>query len=448
MRTVACLALLPLAALAGCTCGNKHGTGQAAPAASASGGAVASASSTTAPSPPAWAAAVFSAPIAGARWGGGDAVAGLVAASKLVRAAGFSGTAIERAWTADLLTDVTWAPDSELRAIPTAGGLALVWHGPRGGKSGRTLVRVDAHGAPVGGPQELGAAYCVTDGGVAWIEARSSGASRVLARAWSEPDAHPLTTIPADRDPALLCADHDVVALGGGDDDLSATVLTPGESVARPTFTLVREADFGDDDEREHYPYTVGDDLGIVRLASSGALALRRVPKGGTPTAWKRLKHTIPADDDVVAVDGDASSLVIVYTQDADDACPGVASTAEAVHALRVDLESWDEKALDLAPATCERYPGPFWIASSPAGTIVGWVDRRGGTAVGAPPIAGASFRVVTADGTVRSRSIEQPADALVDMGCDARGCAVAALVRPQGGDGMQPEAIQVLAYP
>jgi hypothetical protein len=33
-------------------------------------------------------------------------------------------------------------------------------------------------------------------------------------------------------------------------------------------------------------------------------------------------------------------------------------------------------------------------------------------------------------------------------MGCDDRGCAVAALVRPPGGDGMQPEAIMVLAYP
>jgi hypothetical protein len=447
MRTLAWLALLPVASLSGCTCGNKQGTGQPAPPASSSG-AAASASAATAPAPAVSATAVFSAPIAAARSGGGDAVAGLVAAAKLVRVVDFSGGGAEPAWTSDAMTDVTWAPDSDLRAIPTAGGLALVWHGPRDGKSGRTLVRVDAHGAPVGGPQDIGAAYCVTDGGVVWIEARSSGASRVLARGWSEADARPVTTVAADRDPALLCADHDVVALGGGDDDLSATVLTPGDATARPTFTLVRDADFGDDDEREHYPYTVGDDLGIVRVGSSGALALRRVPKGGAPTAWKRLKHTIPVDDDVVAVDGDGSSIVIVYTRDADDQCPGVASTAESVRALRVDLQSWDEKAFDLAAANCERYPGPFWITSSPAGTIVGWVDRRAGAAAGAPAIAGASFRVLSADGTARSKTIEQPADALVDMGCDGRGCAVAALVRPPGGDGMQPEAIQVLPYP
>jgi len=447
MRTLAWLALLPAAAFVGCTCGNKQGAGQPAPTAS-SGPAAVSASEASAPAPAASATAIFSAPIAGSRRDGSDVVAGLVVTSKLVRALGLSGAGSEPVWTSDALTDVTWAPDSDLRAIPTAGGLVLVWHGLRDGKSRRTLVRVDAHGGLLGGPQDVDAAYCVTAGGVAWIEARSSGGSRVVARGWSESDARPVTNIPADRDPALLCADDDVVALGGGDDDLSATVLTPGQPAARPTFTLVREADFGDDDEREHYPYTVGDDVGIVRVGSSGALALRRVPKGGAPSAWKRLKHTIPADDDVVAVDGDSSSVVIVYTRDADDACPGVASTAESVRALRVDLVSWDEKTFDLAPASCERYPGPFWITWSTAGTIIGWVDRRAGAASGAPPIAGSSFRVLSADGGLRSRSIEQPADALVDMGCDARGCAVAALVRPPDGDGMQPEAIQVLAYP
>ena len=447
MRTLAWLALLPVASVAGCTCGNKQGTAQPAPATSSSA-ASAVASASAAPAPPASATSVFSAPIGGARWGGSDAVAGLVAASSLVRAAGFSGAAPEPAWTSDAMTDVSWAPDSDVRVIPTSGGIALVWHGPRGGKSSRTLVRLDPHGGPLGAPQDLGAAYCVTDGGVAWIEARSSGPSRVLARGWSETDARPVTTIAADRDPALLCADHDVVALGGGDDDLSATVLTPGEGAARPAFTLVRDADFGDDDERDRYPYTVGDDLGIVRVGSSGALALRRVPKGGAPTAWKRLKHTIPSDDDIVAVDGDASSVVIVSTRDADDVCPGVAATAESIRALRVDLATWDEKVIDLAPASCENYPGPFWIASTAGGTIVGWVDRRAGAAAGAAPIVGASFRVLSADGSARSRSIEQPADALVDMGCDARGCAVAALVRPAGGDGMQPEAIQILAYP
>lgn len=447
MRTPGWIALLPLLAIAGCTCGNKQGTVQPAPV-SSHDVAAASAAASTAPAPPSSATAVFSAPIGGARWGGNDVVAGLVAPSKLVRAVGLSGASGGPAWTSDALTDVGWAPDSEVRAFPIADGLALVWHGQHGGKSGRTLVRVDAHGAPVGEPQDVGPAYCVTDAGVAWIEAHSSGAAHVLARGWSEKDARQVASIPADRDPALLCADHEVIALGDGDDDLSATVFTPGDAAARPTFTLVRDADFGDDDEREHYPYTVGDDLGIARVGSSGVISLRRVPNGGAPMPWKRLKHTIPADDDVVAVDGDASSVVIVYTEDADDSCPGVASTAEAVHALRIDVESWDEKAFDLAPASCDHYPGPFWIASSPAGTVVGWVDRRAGAATGAPAIAGASFRTLSADGSVRSRTLEQPADALVDMGCDTRGCAVAALVRPPGGDGMQPEAIQVMPYP
>lgn len=196
MRTLVWLALLPVAAVGGCTCGHKQsGSGYAAPAASSvSPGQAVSASSTNAPPPQGSAEAVFSAPIAGARSGGSDVVAGLVAASKLVRAVGFSASATQPAWTTDALTGVTWAPDSNLRAISTAGGPALVWHGPRDGKSTRTLVRLDAHGDPAGAPQDVGAAYCVTDAGIAWIEPRAAGASRVLARGWSEPEARAVTS--------------------------------------------------------------------------------------------------------------------------------------------------------------------------------------------------------------------------------------------------------------
>src|SRR6516162_8977226 len=142
MRTLAWLALLPVASLAGCTCGNKQSTAHPAPTASSSA-ASAVASASAAPAPAASATAVFSAPIGGARWGGSDVVTGLVAASSLVRAVGFSGAAAESVWTADAMTDINWAPDSDLRVIPSGGGIALVWHGPHGGKSSRTLVRLD-----------------------------------------------------------------------------------------------------------------------------------------------------------------------------------------------------------------------------------------------------------------------------------------------------------------
>jgi hypothetical protein len=122
------------------------------------------------------------------------------------------------------------------------------------------------------------------------------------------------------------------------------------------------------------------------------------------------------------------------------------------VRALRVVRKTGEETLLDLAPADCQRSPGPFWIASTPLGQAVGWIERtaRGSSSdAGAPaaPIAGAALRLITAGG-VQSRRIDQPADALVDSGCDAKGCSLAALVRPAEADGMQPESLRAIAYP
>jgi hypothetical protein len=272
-----------------------------------------------------------------------------------------------------------------------------------------------------------------------------------MARAWTETAPRQVGTVATDRDPALVCGDHDVVVLGDGDDDLSMAGLTPGDAATHPPSVAIRDSDFGDDEEREHDAYTVGDDLGIVRVASSGAVAMREAPRGAPPGPWRRLKHTIPADDDVVAVDGDADATLIVYTQDTDDACPGVGSTAEAVRALRVVRKTGDETLLDLAPADCQRSPGPFWIASTPLGQAVGWIERtaRGSSGAASPaaPIAGAAFRLITAGG-MQTRRIDQAADTLVDSGCDAKGCSLAALVRPAEADGMQPESLRAIAYP
>jgi hypothetical protein len=439
----ASLWILPSLALApGCTCGASSPTTSAATSPSAS--------ASTAPAPSATLASAstgagdFSAPVAGARSSGGDVLAGLVAKAGVVRVMGLSGGAV--AWTSDALKDVAWTPDAEIVLQPAHGGLALVWRGMHAGKTGRTLVLLGPSGEVKDAPVDIGPAFCVTDAGVAWIEPHSAGPARVMARAWTDAAARQVGSVPTDRDPALACGDHDVVILGDGDDDLTMASLTPGDAASHPATVALRDSDFGDDEEREHDAYTVGDDLGIVRVASSGAVALREYPRAGQPTPWRRLKHAIPADDDVVAVDGDADATLIVYTQDADDACPGVGSTAEAVHALRVARKSGDETLLDLAPADCARSPGPFWIAATPLGQAVGWIER---TAKGAAtaPIAGAAFRLVSASG-VQPRRIEQAADALVDAGCDTKGCSLAALVRPADADGMQPESLRPIPYP
>jgi hypothetical protein len=446
MRRLRPLALVPLAFAGGCTCGAKPAPSSGEPAAAASS-AIA-----TAPAHPAGAGArldptVFSAPIAAARASHQDIVAGLVVADGVVRAMGIVDG--KPAWATDVVSGVTWAPDAELHAQPTSdGGVAFVWRGPRAGKVGRALVLIGPRGELRGEPTEIGAAFCATADGLAWIDPRTSGPTHVLARRLGDGAAREVLSVSPDRDPALVCGDHTVVVLGDGDDDLTATAFVPG-AAPKPRVVAVRDSDFGEDDEREHDAYTLGDDLGLVRIGSSGAVHLREVPADGTVTPWHRLKQTIPPDDDVVAVDGDAEATFIVSTHDADDACPGIGSTAESVSVLRVDRKTGVESVLALAPADCDRSPGPFWIAASGpgGGPTIAWVERITKQAAKSAPIAGVALRTLAAGG-IRSRRVELLADAVVDAGCDDKSCSIAALVRPSDGDGMQPEAISALPYP
>src|SRR6185437_14143529 len=95
------------------------------------------------------------------------------------------------AWTTDALTGVAWSPDADLTLQAAPQGMALVWRGLRGGKSGRTLAILGPHGESKGDPVAVGAAFCVTDAGVAWLDARAKGPTRIVARAWT--DAAPRT---------------------------------------------------------------------------------------------------------------------------------------------------------------------------------------------------------------------------------------------------------------
>jgi len=443
IRPLALLTLAPLAMAAGCTCGTRSSSSSAAaPAASGSSSAAVDRSDASGPAP--LTLAGFSAPIAAARSAGVDVVAGLVVADGVIRVVGVVDG--KPTWAVDALRDVSWARDAELALRPAGdGGAALVWRGPRAGKQARALLLIGPHGELRGAPTEVDAAFCATLDGVAWIDPRPTGPTRVMARTWSAPAGREVVTVGSDRDPALACGDHAVVVLGDGDDDLTAASFIPGAAV-QPPVVVIRDADFGEDDERDHYPYTIGDDLGIVRVADSGAVAIREVPRGGAPTPWRKMKQIIPPDDNVVAVDGDADATVVVFTHGTDESCPGIGSTAEGVRALRVERKAGAESLLDLAPADCDRSPGPFWIASAPGGATVAWVERATKLAANAAPIVGVSVRTMGASPT--SRRIELQADAVKDGGCDAHSCSVAALLRAADSDGMQPGTIQVLTYP
>ena len=447
LRGIAALSLLPLVAAGGCTCGSKTSVvpDAAATAAAASATPVTAPSIAASAGAPPLDASVFSAPIAAARVAHVDVVAGLVAAESVVRVLGMVDG--KPAWSADALRGVSWSPDAELHLQPADGGVALMWRGMRDGKAGRTLVVLGPRGEPRSQPADVGSAFCATAEGVAWLDPRTTGPSRVLARRWADADAREVVSVSPERDASLVCGDHSVVVLGDGDDDLTEASFVPGDAAPQPPRVALRDADFGDDEEREHDAFTVGDDLGVVRVASSGAVAVRDVPRGGAPSPWRRLKNALGPDDDVVAVDGDADSTLVLFTREADESCPGVGSTAESVRALRVDRKTGTESVLELAPADCDRSPGPFWIAPSPGAPTIAWVERATKLPPKAAPVVGAAVRTLKTAGVV-ARRIDLQADALVDGGCDERGCSMAALLRPAGGDGMQPEAIGLLAYP
>jgi hypothetical protein len=388
--------------------------------------------------------AVFSAPIAAALAGPLKVVAGLVASEKVIRVRATRGGSV--VWSADVVRGARWAPDVDLRLLPAADGVAILWGGP-GASGARTMVTLGAHGDVLEEPTEIGAAACSTADGIAWVDPHRTGPIKVRARRWRDRAVHDAATLPSDRDPSLVCGDHVIFVLGDGDDDLTATAFVPGETDSVPPRVALRDADFGDDDEREHEPYTFGDTLGLVRVASSGAVMMREIPRSGPPTAWRTLKHKLAPEDDVVAVDGDAAATLVVFTHDAEDACTGVGSSAVAIRALRVDRATGAETAVDLAPPDCDVSPGPFWIAPAPGGQAVVWVERTGKLAPNAPPIRRLAVRALRGDG-VHPGGTALTADALADGSCDDTGCFAAALQRGDDGDAMSPESIATIAYP
>jgi hypothetical protein len=417
----------PLASTAGST---------ASPTASGAGGVA-----LPPPTPP-----VFSAPIGASFAHQQLVVAGLVAAEGVVRVMGLAAGRV--AWSVDALRGAAWVADCELRVQPAGDGVALVWRGILAGKAGATLVVLGPHGEPRGEPIVVGAGSCATAEGVAWIVPHLGGGVQVRARRFDEPGARDVAMLASDRAPTLLCGEHQAFVLGEGDDDLTATAFSPAGAAARPAAVAIRDSDFGDDDEREHEAFTLGDDLGIVRIGSSGTIAVREMAEGHA-SPWRRLKHAIPEDADVVAVDGDESATSVVYTREATDACPG-GESGQAVRALRIDRKTNVESPLALAPADCDGAPGSFWIASAPgeqAAPVVAWSRRRTKPASSVAPIDSLEYRVLGGD-RPREGRVAVEADALVDAGCDESACFAAALVRGADNDGGRPESIVALPYP
>jgi hypothetical protein len=387
---------------------------------------------------------VFSAPIAALRVHHELVVAGLVAAEGVVRVTAL--TEAQPAWTVDALRGVAWVADADLKLQPAGDGVALVWRGIRGAKTSATLVLLGPNGEVRGDAVPVGAGWCTTAEGVAWLDPRGNGPAHVRSRAWDQANAHDVAALPADRAPTLICGDHDAFLLGEGDDDLTAIVFSPADGAARPQIMAIRDRDFGDDDEREHEVFTVGDDLGLVRVGGAGTVYVRQVSHGHA-SPWHRLKHALSEDDDIVAVDGDSTSTFVVYTREATDPCAGSESGALTVRAMRIDRQTGDDVTVSLMPGDCDTTPGPFWVDGTSGASVVAWTRRKARPASDGAPIDSLVYRVFEGD-RPREGHFDVEADALVEGGCDETGCYGAALGRGPGNDGGLPEPIVALAYP
>ena len=444
----------------GCTCsrGNDAGAGEAG-----SGDPDGAAASTDAGE-----SGGLSAPIAAARIEAGDVVvAGLDVPAKAIRVQRINPNdevTIDRT----ILEGVKWSSESDLKVVPAARGVAITWRGLRSGKLVRQMIVLGPDLAPKGEIIDVAAASCATRDALWFTDGK-----RVHGRPWS--GAAIKSALPHDQDAALVCGQHRAFALldeeegtavmvlgGGADSDAGADagrgagrdatrVSDGGKVVASSSaISLLKESEFGEDDQRERAEYTAGDDLGVVRLAASGAIAMREV-KAGIAGPLRRLKTTIPRDDDVVAVDASAREVVVVFTEDVGEACPGAGGTtvpSTRVKALRIDRTSFEESIVELSGGICGREVGPFFTGSLREDVSVAWVERVPVKGQSRAPVAGLAHRLVVAAGPPADLlRADQPADALVDAGCDEAHCYAVALARRPGMDAMVPGFARVIRY-
>lgn len=398
----------------------------------------------------------YSAPIAASRLANGEVlVAGLDVAAKAIRLQRI-GTKEEILADKTVLDGITWSSEADLKMAPVGPGVALTWRGKRNGKLVRQMLLVGQDLAPASDVTDVAAGSCTTRDAAWFTDGR-----KVSSKPWNGA-VHRVTLVKED-DASLVCGAHrafalldedDGVALWslGGEDASDAAASDAGKKLAaHGPISLLPEKDFGDDELRERAEYTVGDELGVVRVAASGNVAIREV-KDGVSGALRHLDKKVPHDDDVVAVDASPRAVVIVFTEDASQGCgaDGGAETARTrVMAMRVDRAgSKPEEIVELSPGTCGHEVGPFFTGVLGDDVSVAWVERVSAIGKARAPIAGLAHRVVTPTGALPAFGmIEQPADALVDAGCDASKCYAVALARKPGADNMVPGYARVIRY-
>jgi hypothetical protein len=424
MRRALPLVVTMLAVSGGCTCGKRDVPAQeggSTPAASASAAGSAGAAS-----------AELSLPIAaalapdGAVWVAGLSVG--KGAFVLERREGDKVSASALAHSG-----VRWTPDMELRVQAAERGVAVGLRGSVGAETVRRVVTFDAAGRPTGGPLAIGAAWCATEDGVVLAEPASASGTTVALVPWGGAAKSASVQVDADRDAVLACGARQAFVLGTGEEDATLTKV-PGDGKAT---RALRDLE----DEREHQAFVFGDALGLVQIGSSGATRIARTDAAGTLGPWVRLARGVGADDDLLGLDGDATTAVLALGHDGGERCAQEAGSD--LLAVRADAKG--EEQLAIAQGECGHDLGPVWVGHTAAGWIVAWVERAPRKVPTDAPIVALGYRAL---GETAPHRVPIAADGLVFAGCAASGCRAAALERAPGTDGMTPGRIRILAYP
>lgn len=423
------------------------------------GGALASASEEAGSGAAAGASGGLSAPIAATVLDDGQVlVAGLdvpLASIRLQKISAKDAVVEERT----VLEGVGWSSDADLRLASAGPGAMLTWRGKRAGKLVKQLTFLGPDLAPKGDAVDVSVGSCATRDGL-W----STDGKRIDGRSWAGESTH--ANLPQEEDPELVCGQHRAFAMVDGEEGTSlwflgsampdggAVTARGGKSTPVPLtgpLPLLRESDYGDDEQRERGSFTVGDDLGVVRLSVAGALTLREV-RDGQAQAPRSLTHKIGKDDDLVAVDASRLALTIVYTSDGGESCRsdgGAVRSKPKVMALRVDRATFEEHVFELSPGECGREVGPFFTGALGDAVSVAWVERVPVLGKSSAPIAGLAHRKVPGQGTIIEPLVRlvEPADALVDAGCDGSRCYAVALARQPHADNMVPGWAKVIRF-
>jgi len=429
-RRFATLALVAACSMAGCSSCSHRPSGDGGVQA-AGDGATASAGPPATPAP-------LSLPIAADHDAKGNVyVAGFVAARGAISLSRFDDSG-RLLWAVDVLGGLAFSPDERLDVMATSRGPVVAWHGLADGGRSRVARLVSEDGKLQGAPFATGAGACATRDALYWIGSKDAVVEWPLP---SGPEKK-LAAVGEGRDPTLVCGDARAFLVDDGEDDIAARTLEAGKAGTRSH--LLTDEELGDDDMREHDDYSFGDTLADLLLTEQGHLTQRRFTDKPSPRA--PLAHVVGNDEDLMAVDGNASRMVAILTRDASARCDGDIGT----DVLALDVaDGSGEHLVDVARGDCAKDLGPYWVGPTTDAVYVAWNVRGPRSRSAKAPVEALAWAKLGAAGAAPDlKTVPLSAEDVVFAGCGSTRCWFAALARPEGTDGMVPGEARVIAVP